>query len=237
MKKKLAVVQSNYIPWKGYFDLINMVNEFILYDDAQYTRRDWRNRNLIKTRAGLQWLTIPVDVKDKYYQKIRETKVNDPDWGRKHWASLLHNYGKARYFNLYRDLFEPLYLDNREEYLSQVNFQFMTAICNILGITTRLSWSMAYPLGEGKTDKLVTFCRNVGATHYVSGPSAKNYIDEEMFAAEGITVSYIDYTHYPTYSQLHGKFEHGVTILDLLFNEGPNAPRFMKSFGYPQGND
>ena len=98
MSKKVAIVQSNYIPWKGYFDLINSVDEFILYDDMQYTMRDWRNRNKIKTKNGLMWLTIPVQVKGKYYQKIRETIISDPQWNRNPWQSISHNYFQAKYF-------------------------------------------------------------------------------------------------------------------------------------------
>ena len=96
--KKVAIVQSNYIPWKGYFDMIASVDEFILYDDMQFTRRDWRNRNLIKTPTGLQWLTIPVKVKGKFEQKIRETEIEGHDWAKTHWQSLVHNYGKAKHF-------------------------------------------------------------------------------------------------------------------------------------------
>src|SRR5438046_4323553 len=95
MARKAAIVQSNYIPWKGYFDLIRRVDEFILYDDVQYTRRDWRNRNLIKTPQGLRWLTIPVEVKGKYYQSIRDTKIADPVWAASHWQTIVHNYGRA----------------------------------------------------------------------------------------------------------------------------------------------
>ena len=102
-------MQSNYIPWKGYFDLIHAVDEFILYDDAQFTRRDWRNRNQIKTPRGVEWLTIPVAVKGRYHQKIRETRVSDPAWGAAHWATLAHNYGKAPYFREYAPRFEALY--------------------------------------------------------------------------------------------------------------------------------
>src|SRR5215204_4345990 len=107
--KRLAIVQSNYIPWKGYFDLINMVDEFVLFDVVQFTRRDWRNRNLIKTPQGLQWLTIPVEVKGKYFQRIDQTKVSDSAWSKKHWATIVHNYSKARYFREYREPIESLY--------------------------------------------------------------------------------------------------------------------------------
>jgi len=228
--KKVAIVQSNYIPWKGYFDLINMVDEFVLYDDMQYTRRDWRNRNCIKTPNGLEWLTIPVDVKGKYFQKIRETRVSDPDWAKAHWKTLSHNYAKAACFAELRELFEELYLGCREELLSRINLRFIEAVCRILGIRTKLSWSMDYELVDGKTERLVGLCKSTRATHYVSGPSARDYMDERLFEQEGIAVSYIDYAGYPEYAQLHGAFEHGVTILDLIFNQGRNAPRFMKSF-------
>src|SRR5579871_4764093 len=119
--KKVAIIQSNYIPWRGYFDMIHMVDEFILYDDMQYTRRDWRNRNKIKTPHGLAWLTIPVEVKGKYFQKINETLVSEPNWAKDHWATIRQFYSKAKYFKDYKDAFEDFYLTTEEKYLSQVN--------------------------------------------------------------------------------------------------------------------
>lgn len=229
MGKTVAIVQSNYIPWKGYFDLIDRVDEFILYDDMQYTKRDWRNRNLIKTPRGLEWLTIPVEVKGKYLQKIKETRISDPGWTRAHWTTLVQNYSKAKFFSQYRDLLENLYLGCEEEYLSKVNLRFIEAICGILGIGTRLSWSTDYPLREGKTERLVGLCAAAGATHYLSGPSARDYMDETLFAREGIGVSYMSYAGYPEYTQLHGAFQHGVAILDLILNEGPHAMRYLKT--------
>jgi hypothetical protein len=228
--KIVAVVQSNYIPWKGYFDLINMADEFVLYDDMQYTRRDWRNRNYIKTAKGLEWLTIPVDVKGKYFQKIRETRVNEPDWAKAHWKTIVHNYGKAPHFAEFREVFEDLYLGCTEEMLSRINFRFIEAVCGILGIRTKLSWSMDYELVDGKTQRLLGLCKSTGASHYLSGPAARGYLEEDLFAAEGIAVSYMEYSGYPEYPQLHGEFQHGVTILDLLFNAGRDSPRYMKSF-------
>src|SRR5690348_13129609 len=108
--KSLAIVQSNYIPWKGYFDLINSVDEFMLFDDMQFTRRDWRNRNRIKSAAGPLWLTIPVQVKGRYCQRIDETKAADLDWARRHWETIQHNYRRAAYFADYAPIFEELYL-------------------------------------------------------------------------------------------------------------------------------
>ena len=230
MSRKIAIVQSSYIPWKGYFDLINLVDEFILFDDAQYTRRDWRNRNRIKTSNGLMWLTIPVQVKGRYRQKIRETVISDPEWNRRHWKSIVHNYAGAKYFHTYRELFEDLYLGCNERFLSQINYRFLTAICEILGINTKLSWSMDYRLMEGKTERLVDLCKQSGATEYISGPAAKCYINEALFAEQGIALRYMDYSGYPEYNQLFPPFEHNISIIDLIFNEGPDAPKYMKSF-------
>jgi hypothetical protein len=230
MGKKVAIVQSNYIPWKGYFDLINLADEFILYDDMQYTRRDWRNRNKIKAQSSLIWLTIPVEVKGKYLQKIKETVISDGNWKTEHWNSIKHNYARAQYFREYRELFENLYLGSDERSLSHVNRRFLEAICRLLGIGTKISWSMDYHLAEGKTERLVDLCKQSGATEYISGPNAKAYMDEELFSREGIALTYMDYSGYPEYNQLSQPFEHYVSIIDLIFNEGPNATRYMKSF-------
>lgn len=230
MEKKVAILQSNYIPWKGYFDLLNLVDEFILYDDMQYTRRDWRNRNLIKSPNGPQWLTIPVQVKGKYFQKIRETSVSDTSWSGDHWRSIAHSYSRARHFGDYKAWAEELYLGNEETLLSRVNHRFLTAVCRALGITTKISWSMDYELVEGKTERLVGLCLQAGATEYISGPAARGYIEEEQFRSAGVALRYMDYSGYPEYEQLFPPFEHGVSILDLIFNEGPDATRYMKSF-------
>jgi hypothetical protein len=230
MSKKVAIVQSNYIPWKGYFDLINMVDEFILFDDMQYTRRDWRNRNKIKTPQGLVWLTIPVDVKGKYHQKIKDTVVSDPDWHHTHWKTIMHHYARYPYFEQYRSFFEDLYQHVPNPFLSQINHHFLQAICQLLGITTRLTWSMDYEIVEGKTERLVSLCQQAGASIYLSGPSARGYIDEVMFEQADIALEFIDYAGYPEYPQLFPPFEHGVSIIDLIFNTGPAVTRYMRSF-------
>jgi len=228
--KKVAIVQSNYIPWKGYFDLINSVDEFVLYDDMQYTRRDWRNRNKIKMPQGPTWLTIPVEVKGKYFQKINETRISDPDWAKQHWSSIKQCYSKAPYFKQYSARFEDMYVSMNEEHLSQVNFKFIQMINDILGITTKLSWSSEFILEEGQTEKLLGICRQAGADCYISGPAAKDYFNEDIAQEMGIKVEWMDYSGYPEYPQLFEPFEHGVSILDLIFNVGPSAQSFMKSF-------
>ncbi len=209
--------------------MIRGVDEFILYDDMQYTRRDWRNRNMIKTPQGLKWLTIPVVVKGKFDQKIKETEISETHWAIDHWKTIKLFYSKAPFFKKYEKIFEQAYFDCGEiRFLSQVNFKFIHLICEIMGIGTKLSWSMDYPLVEGKTERLVGLCQSAGATHYLSGPAAKDYIDNEIFEKAGIQLEYIDYSGYPEYEQLYGGFEHGVSVLDLLFNTGSSAFQFMK---------
>ncbi len=229
MGKRVAILQSNYIPWKGYFDLIGMVDEFIFYDDMQYTRRDWRNRNKIKTKDGLLWLTIPVEQKGNYFSPINEIVISDKSWARKHWNSLRINYGKSTCFEKYADLFEGIYRESeKDDLLCQVNYRFIREINNILGITTKISYSSDYILVDGKTERLVSLCQQSGATEYISGPAAKDYIVGELFRDAGITLTWMDYSGYSEYPQLFGTFEHGVTVLDMIFNLGKDARAFMK---------
>jgi len=227
--KKIAILQSNYIPWKGYFDLIRSVDEFILYDDMQYTRRDWRNRNQVKSPQGPHWLTIPVEAKGKFDQKIKDTHISDPHWAQDHWKTIHLFYSKAPFFKRYQPLFEKAYGECAAiPELSQVNVQFIRLICDLLQIKTKISWSMDYELKEGKTERLVGLCQSAGGTYYLSGPAAKDYIVDSVFKDAGITLAYMDYSGYPEYPQLYPPFAHGVTILDLLFNTGPEALNYMK---------
>ena len=228
--KTVAVVQSCYIPWKGYFDLINLVDEFILFDDRQYTRRDWRNRNRIKTPQGTAWLTIPVEVKGRYHQRIDETRTQGLEWRERHWKGLAHNYRAAPWFEAYAGRFAPLYLDETETQLSRINRAFIAAACDVLGIETTISWSTDYPATGTRSDRLVSLCSAAGATDYLSGPAARAYLDEGLFAERDITISYMDYSGYPAYEQLFPPFEHTVTVLDLIFNAGEQARKYMKSF-------
>lgn len=226
--KKVAIVQSNYIPWKGYFDMIAAVDEFILYDDMQYTRRDWRNRNRIKTPNGLQWLTVPVRVKGKYHQKIKETEIDGSDWAEAHWKSLTLNYRKAPHFHEVATRLEDVYLSESYTHLSQLNRRLIEAVCGFLDIITVIRNSWDYTLVDGKTARLADLCAQVGGTEYFSGPAAKDYIDEGVFADRGIGLTWFDYSGYPEYPQLWGAFVHEVTILDLLFNCGKDAKRYMR---------
>ena len=226
--KKVAILQSNYIPWKGYFDMIAAVDEFILYDDMQYTRRDWRNRNQIKTPQGVQWLTIPVRVKGKYLQTIRETEIEGTEWAAAHWKALTVNYRRAAHFNEITQWLEPLYVNQPLPLLSQVNRLFIKAICEYLGIQTKISQSWDYSLIDGKTERLADLCAQAGGTEYISGPAAKEYIEERFFLERQIKLTWFDYDGYQEYPQVWGAFTHGVTILDLLFNCGKDSRHYMR---------
>lgn len=226
---KAVILQSNYIPWKGYFDLMNSADFFIIYDEVQYTKNDWRNRNKIKTANGAIWLTIPVQ-QQKLSQTILETQVHNNDWRKKHWNSISMAYSKAAFFKQYKPIFEEIYLHNKEQLLSKINIQFFMLINEILGINTKLIWSYELELIEGKTERLIDLCKKVNATEYLSGPAAKNYLDTDLFKNANIKITWMDYNDYPTYHQLYTPFTHEVSILDLIFNEGPNAKNFMKSF-------
>lgn len=230
MPKRVAIVQSNYIPWKGYFDLIHMVDELILLDDVQYTRRDWRNRNRIKTPQGCTWLTIPVQVKGKYQQRICDTRIDEPGWNERHLKTFQSLYRAAAHFERYAGWLEELYLRCSSELLSEINHRLLVAICELLGIGTRITWSMDYDAPADRQERILALCREAEASVYLSGPAAASYLDEKLFTREGIELEWMDYTGYPEYRQLYPPFEHSVTVLDLILNEGPDAPRYMKSF-------
>ena len=226
--KKVAILQSNYIPWKGYFDMIASVDEFILYDDMQYTRRDWRNRNQIKTPQGVQWLTVPVSVKGKYSQTIRQTEIDGDGWATSHWKALMQNYRRASCFTEIATWLEPVYLNESYTHISQLNRRLIEAVCNYMKIGTLITNSWDYDLVEGKTERLANLCAQAGGTVYVSGPSAREYVDPKVFADMDIALTWFDYVGYPAYPQLWGDFTHGVTVLDLLFNCGKDAHRYMR---------
>jgi len=228
--KRIAILQSNYIPWKGYFDMIASVDEFILYDDVQFTRRDWRNRNQIKTPQGLQWLTIPVKVKGNYSQPINQTEIDGHEWAHAHWRAIQRNYARANHFKDYAEELEQLY-KSETTLLSDLNRTFIEWVCSKLGITTKISMSSDYALVESRTERLLDLCIQTGANEYTSGPAAKDYLDEKLFSEKDIAVRWFDYSDYPEYPQLWGDFTHTVTVLDLLLNCGPDAPKYMKFVG------
>lgn len=229
---RVAILQSNYIPWKGYFDIIHDVDTFVFYDDLQFTKNDWRNRNRIKTANGLQWLSIPVGT-DKH-RLICEVTLDDPGWQRKHWETLRQQYTKCRHFARYRPFFEDFYLGRGWGNLSELNHGLIRGISSeLLGIKTEFRDSRQYQLKGQKLDRLLDLVSQTGATSYVTGPAARDYIDAQRFADIRVELVWKDYCGYPVHQQLHPPFEHGVSILDLLFNEGPDAPWYI--WGWREG--
>jgi hypothetical protein len=224
--KTVVILQSNYIPWKGYFDLMHDADEFVLLDDVQYTRQDWRNRNQVKAACGPQWLTIPV--KARFGQRIDETEIARPDWAPSHWSRIVQLYRKTPHFSAYADRVEDLYMRAAgETLLARVNKLFLAGLGTMLGIETRLRASTEFPAIDGRTERLVGLCRAVNATRYVSGPAAKSYLQGELFDQAGIDLTFKSYDGYPEYPQAHPPFIHGVSVLDLLFSVGPDAPWYI----------
>ena len=227
--KKIAISQSNYIPWKGYFDLIAFVDEFVIYDDMQFTKRDWRNRNKIKTPNGPQWLSVPVQSKGKYHQKIKETLINGNEWQKKHWGNIVRSYSKSNFFREIFGLLEDFYLRNEYTTISELNLDLIKVICNYLNIKTIIRKSDEFQLLGDRTEKLAGICQQLSASIYVSGPSAKSYLNYDSFFKRNIEIIWFDYKNYPVYDQLWGEFVHEISIIDLLFNCGPKSKNYLKS--------
>ena len=230
MKKKVKalITQSNYIPWKGYFDNIAQADVFVIYDDMQYTKRDWRNRNKVKTPGGVKWLSIPVEVKGKYFQKINETKISEKDWNVKHFNAIKAHYSHAKYFKENIAWIEELYGNCNMIWLTEINRYFIESVMSYLDISTEIRDSREFELVDGKTEKLVGICGSLKANQYITGFAAKNYMDETLFSERGIDIIYSSYDGYLEYPQVHPPFEHGVTIFDVIFNTGSDALGFLK---------
>jgi hypothetical protein len=226
--KCVAIVQSSYIPWKGYFDLIRAADEFILLDDVQFTKRDWRSRNRIKTKDGLCWLTVPVHTKGLYQQRIMDTTISDPAWSERHWQTIHGAYARTPFFDAYAPRIKSVYEQPPSDRLSDVNRSLIEAICQTMEITTPIRWSSEYHPSEGRNERLIDLCVKAGATDYLSGPSARGYVDEAAFARAGVTVHFVDYSGYRDYPQPYPPFEHAVSALDLLFCTGPDASDYLK---------
>ena len=223
-----AVLQSNYIPWRGYFDLIHDADVFVFYDDVQYTVNDWRNRNRVKTANGVVWLTIPVGNQND--RRICDVELRDRSWQRKHWMTIEQSYKRAPHFGRYEAFFRGVY-EREWTSLSELNQSLITSISRqLLGITTDFRDSREFVLEHAKSDRLLSLLQQIGATRYISGPAAKAYLDVEAYAKAGITVLWKDYSTYPPYPQPHGDFASDVSIVDTLMCCGENAPGYV--WGY-----
>ena len=222
---KVSICQSNYIPWRGYFDLIASADVFVIYDEVQYTKNDWRNRNLIKTATGLSWLTVPVR-RESIHQKINETLTMSTGWERKHITALTLNYSKSPFFQTYKDEIFEIYENFTS--LSNLNVNMIKKICEILMIGTKIIDSSDLCLSGDRNSKLIDACIKLNATTYISGPSASCYLDTAAFNLNNINVNWMDYSGYLEYPQRFGKFIGNVSILDLIFNIGPNSKNYLK---------
>jgi hypothetical protein len=229
MPKRVAIVQSNYLPWKGYFDMIASVDAFVLLDSAQFTKRDWRNRNQIKTEHGLSWLSVPVTTRGFFTQSIRETRVCDHSWPERHWRKIEAAYRGASHFPEYGPMLAAALREADAGTLSEVNDHLLRRVCAWLDIDTPLYSDLGLVDGGEASTRLLRICLKLGADTYVSGPKARAYLDVDLFANSGVRVEWFNYGGFPAYSQLHGDFVHEVSVVDLLLNEGPGARRFLKA--------
>jgi hypothetical protein len=219
-RKRVALIQSAYIPWKGFFDLIGRCDEYIIYDTAAFSKNHWHNRNRIKTSNGARWLSIPVVTAGKMGQRIDETDVV-PGWAASHWARLTQAYKRSPFFPEFAPTIEELYQVTKDETkLSAINEVFIRAIAGLLALDVRIVRDTAYDASGQRTDRVVSICRSAGATHYLSGPSADAYLERTKFEEAGIALEWMNYDSYPAYQQPHGAFENNVSILDVIFSLG-----------------
>ena len=225
---RVAIVQSCYVPWKGYFDLIRSADHFILLDDVQYSRGDFRNRNQVKTAAGLKWLTIPLKHSGTFPCAIHDMRVSEPGWARGHYETIRQAYRGCPGWKVLDAWAQEHLLHADQATLTEVNEKLTRSLCELLGIRTPITQSVEHGVScENPTERVVRLCQAVGATGYISGPRARDYMEEERFTAAGIGLEYFDYSGYPEYDQPHGPFEHHVSIVDTIACLGADAARAL----------
>jgi hypothetical protein len=221
---RCAIIQPSYIPWRGYFDIIRRVDTFVFYDDVQYDKRGWRNRNILKSPHGPLWLTIPVKSQRVQIDRtpIHAIEVDGTAWARRHLDTLRHLYSRSPHFQLLQPWLERTY-SRPPRLLADFTIETTKEICAFLGINTRfLRSSHLNAAAESKTSRLISVLTNLGATHYLSGPTARSYLDERLFLEAGITLQWMTYDYRP-YEQLYPPYDPRVSILDLLFMTGSEA--------------
>lgn len=235
--KIVTIMQSNYIPWKGYFDLARCADCFVFLDTVQFTKGDWRNRNKILLKGQPHWLTIPVVTSGKLYQTIQETEVKK-GWAMKHWQTFQQAYKKAPYFNHYKsDLLALFEAAEEMTLLSEVNRLFFHKLCDWLAIETAVhDVREVAAVSDDPTQRLIDIIRHFDGTHYLSGPAAKNYLEEEKFEQAGIEIVWADYGGYPDYPQQSAPFNPYVSVLDLLMAVGDSAPDYLSDLTQGKAN-
>jgi hypothetical protein len=222
---KIGTIQSNFLPWRGYFDFIREVDLFIIHDDIQYTKGDWRNRNKIKTPRGAEWITVPVHYRQSS-QLIEETVIDySKPWARGMLNRIRDSYRKAPCFEPYFSELSDLLLEPADS-ISDLNLRLIKWVCSHLEIKTPITFSREYNPQGAKTERLIGILRQVGATTYLSGPSAQAYLEPELFEQAGIGLEYKVYD-YPEYEQLFPPFEPAVSVIDLMFMLGKEAKTYL----------
>jgi hypothetical protein len=225
---RICIIQSCYIPWKGFFDLIGRCDEYVVLDGAQYVKRHWHNRNRIMTPSGPIWLTIPVATKSRFEQPIDEVGFAEP-WADKHWRSIELAYRKSPFFAKEAPALKATYeAAERLDRLTDVNMLFLNVLMARLDISTSMVRDSEFSPQGARTERLLDICIKAGATKYLSGPSAREYFDESSFAAVGISVDWMSYGPYETYPQRGPTFDHAVSVIDLLFATGPAAASYCR---------
>lgn len=225
---KTAILQPSYIPWKGVFDMINKVDHFVFYDDVQFTKKTWRNRNRIKTNQGPKWLTIPVMTAGLRFQSIVDTQIDvSRDWQRAHYRSILHNYNSAKYFDRYRSVIEEIYVGRTWKNLADLNIYTTQLLAEVLEIN--VNWVRSSRLniqGSRHGDRAAKICAELGSSILLNGPTSLQYIDPQILQDHEISLEIMNYD-YPKYDQLHGDFVHEVSVVDLLLNCGPDSLDYL----------
>ena len=224
---RVTILQPSYLPWLGFFEQMSRADKFVLLDDVQYTRRDWRNRNRIRVKESWVWLTVPVQQKRRFSQSLLETRIdNSLPWRRKHLETLRQHYCKAPFFEKYFPRCQQVY-EQEWTFLFDLCLETIHLIKEEMGIETPfLRSSEMKPSGE-KTQRLVSICRELGATHYLSGELGSNYISEEDFSSQGIGLEYQNYDH-TVYPQRYPGFVPHLSAIDLLFNWGEQSLGILK---------
>ncbi len=223
---KVGIIQSNFLPWRGYFDFIREVDVFVVEDDLQYTKGDWRNRNRIKTPQGSTWITVPVRYKHTS-QLICDTPIDyDQPWDTKMLNRIRESYRTAPFFEPYFSELSRL-LSEPVPSISVLNVSLLRWVCRHLEIKAPLLFSQDHHPHGAKTERVISILQSVGATVYLSGAAAKNYIKPELFDQAGIRLEYKQY-RYPEYEQLYPPFDPAVSVLDLLFMKGPGSRMYLE---------
>ncbi len=223
MGKSAAIVQSAYIPWKGFFELIHDVDVFVFFDSVQYQKRRYVNRNRIKSPLGTRWITVPVHASTKF--TIYETEIAEGNWIETHLTSLLQSYKSSPFWSIVNKFIESM-RELEPRTISELNQHIIREICEWMGITTELICSSDIPQHGQKSELLISILKHLGADNYISGPAAKSYITDE-FEQAGIELRWKNYDGYPEYEQPHGPFEHEVSVLDLIASRGLESQEYI----------